>query len=369
MSSKKEKIIVAMSGGVDSSVAAALLKEAGFDVVGIFMKFWKDGKSGQNRCCSIESEKLARMVAKKIGIPFYVLNAEKEFKKKIVDYFLKEYKNGLTPNPCVLCNKEIKFGYLIEKALSLGADYIATGHYVKTTLVDKFFLRLPLSYGAPSPRKNLSARAIHLFESDDKEKDQSYFLCQLNQKQIKRILFPVGGYKKPEVRKLAKRFDLPVAETPESQEVCFIENTTEEFLKKYLKTKSGKIITAEGKTIGQHNGLWFYTIGQRRGIGLSGGPFYVVKKDLKKNLLIVSKNQKDLLSKEMIVKNINWISGKKPVFPVKVKVKVRYRTKAAEALVHEKGRVVFAKPQRAVTAGQAAVFYKGNELLGGGTIL
>ena len=336
------KIVVAMSGGVDSSVAAALLKKQDFDVVGIFMKFWKDGQSSENRCCSVESEKLARLVAKKIGIPFYVLNVEKEFKKKIVDYFLKEYKNGNTPNPCVLCNKEIKFGFLIEKALSLGADCVATGHYVI----------------------NKKGR---LFESKDKEKDQTYFLCQLNQKQIKRIMFPVGNYKKPEVRKLAKKFDLPVAETPESQEVCFIPNTTDEFLKKYLKTKPGEIIDEKGSVLGEHEGLWFYTIGQRKGIGLSGGPFYVIGKDLKKNQLIISNNQKNLLKKELTLKNINWISGKAQKSALKVKVKIRYRNKPADAII-KGNKIIFDKPQRAITPGQSAVFYKGKELLGGGVI-
>ncbi|MCX6720183.1 MAG: hypothetical protein NTV36_03710 [Candidatus Staskawiczbacteria bacterium] len=187
---KKPKIIIAMSGGVDSSVSAALLKKAGYDVVGIMLKFWKDGSDGKNRCCSVESENLARLVAKEIGIPFYVINAEKEFKKAVVDYFLKEYKSGRTPNPCVVCNKEIKFGFLIKKALSLGADFIATGHYARI-------------------------QKEELFKGKDTEKDQSYFLWQLDQKQLGRVLFPVGGYTKPEVRKLAKKFNLPTAETPE----------------------------------------------------------------------------------------------------------------------------------------------------------
>jgi len=340
------RIVVAMSGGVDSSVAAALLKKRGFDVVGIFMKFWKDGQSLDNRCCSIESEKLARLVAKKLDIPFYVLNVEKEFKKKVVDYFLKEYKAGNTPNPCVVCNKEIKFGFLINKALTLGADYVATGHYAQQQ----------------------SFASVRLFCAKDTEKDQTYFLCQLNQKQLKHVLFPVGNYKKSEVRKLAKKFDLPVAETKESQEVCFIPDTTDNFLKKYLKTKPGKVIDEKGNILGEHEGLWFYTIGQRKGIGLSGGPYYVIGKDLKDNALIISKNQKDLLKKELFVKNVNWLSGKKPKLPLKIKVRIRYRNKLAEATIDKKYKITFAKPQRAITPGQSAVFYKGEELLGGGVI-
>ena len=214
---ENKKIVVAMSGGVDSSVVAALLKRAGFDVLGIFMKFWKEGSEGKNRCCSAESEKLARLVANQIKIPFYVLNVEKEFKKIVVDCFLKEYKAGNTPNPCVVCNKEIKFGILIDKALKLGADFIATGHYAQI--------------------KNRK-----LLKGKDKNKDQSYFLWQLNQKQLNKVLFPVGNYTKPEVRKLARKFNLPTAQTPESQEVCFIAGATNDFLKKYLKTKPGKVI-------------------------------------------------------------------------------------------------------------------------------
>lgn len=342
---KKPKVIVAMSGGVDSSVAAALLERAGFNVVGIFMKFWKEGKSGDNRCCSVESEKLARAVAKKIGIPFYVVNVEKEFKKAVVDCFLKEYKNGNTPNPCVVCNKEIKFGFLINKALSLGADFIATGHYARI--------------------KNGK-----LLKGVDEEKDQSYFLWQLSQKQLSRVLFPVGGYTKPEVRKLAKKFKLPTAETPESQEVCFVQNTINDFLNKHLKTKSGKIIDTEGKVLGKHNGLWFYTIGQRRGLEIPQGPYYVVSKDPKKNVLVVSKDKNDLLQREFMAKDVNWILTQR--LPVNAEIKIRYKSNLVKAKVSSFGKnkvkVIFQKKQPAVTPGQSAVFYKKEELLGGGVI-
>ena len=367
---KKQKIVVAMSGGVDSSVSAALLKSQGFDVVGVMMKFWKDGSDGKNRCCSVESEKLARLVANKIGIPFYVVNAEKDFKKKVVDYFLKEYKAGRTPNPCVVCNKEIKFGLLVEKALKMGADFVATGHYAKVSLGNEIFSRLnPSADGAHSSQKNLLPRLAKLLRGADKEKDQSYFLWQLNQKQLSHVLFPVGNYTKPEVRKLAKKFDLPTAETPESQEVCFVQNSTSEFLKKYLKLKPGKIIDLNKKVLGNHNGLHFYTIGQRRGLEIPQGPWFVIEKNTKNNTLIVSKNQKDLLKKEFIAKNLNWILPQK--LPINAQVKIRYKSVFAKAKIakHNKEiKIIFEKPQKAITTGQSAVFYKGEQLLGGGII-
>ncbi len=355
------KVFVGMSGGVDSSVAAALLKRAGFDVAGVFMKFWKESGKAENRCCSVESQVRARQVAAKIGIPFYVFNFEKEFKKRIVDCFLKEYRAGRTPNPCVVCNKEIKFGLLLEKALALGVGHIATGHYAKV--------------------KNSK-----LYKAKDKEKDQSYFLWQLNQKQLSRVLFPLADYTKPEVRKLAKKFGLPTAATPDSQEICFVPDTINNFLAKYIKQKKGKIICAlpGGAQIGKHQGLAFYTIGQRKGICLSGGPYWVLDKDLKKNNLVITKNEKDLLKKELFFKNVNWLSGKEPKLPLKVSAKIRYRSKLVPAIITKtlnpkRYTLKFFRSQRAITSGQSVVFYlpaearrakegKNAELLGGGII-
>jgi len=388
-----------MSGGLDSSVAAALLKRADFAVIGVFMKFWKprinadsnaDLRGYENRCCSSEAEARARKVAKILKIPFYVFNFEKEFKKRIVDYFLEENKKGLTPNPCVVCNKEIKFGLLLEKALALEVDFIATGHYARKQKIENRKQKIEYK----------------LLKAKDKNKDQSYFLWTLNQNQLKRVLFPIGDYTREEVKKLARRFKLPVLKARKSVEICFVKTTINNFLTRYLKQKPGQIIYstpgveyrvvdelrsssrtsslgrvrknfnsfgfANARVIGRHRGLAFYTIGQRKGIGLPGGPYYVLDKDLKKNLLIVTKNEKDLLKKELICKDINWISGKVPELPLKIKAKIRYRHQPASATIYYlKSNIYhlnFEKPQRAITPGQSIVFFKGQEVLGGGII-
>jgi len=338
----KGKVLVAMSGGIDSSVAVVLLKKAGFDVIGVFMKL-------NDLPQSKESEKMAERVSKILKINFSVIDLRKEFKKKVIDCFLKEYKKGFTPNPCVICNKEIKFDLLLEKALKIGADFLATGHYIKI---------------------KKTGEGICLFKGG--KKDQSYFLWKLNQKQLGRIFFPVGHYNKDEIRGLAKEFKLPFLKVLESQEICFVPNDINIFLSKYFKPKPGKIIDKQGKILGLHQGLYFYTIGQRKGINLSGGPYYVLDKDLNKNNLVVTKNEKDLGRKELIAGNVNWISGNNPKFPLKVEVKIRYRHKPVSAtvnLLNKKNiKVIFNKPQRAITPGQSVVFYNGKELLGGGII-
>lgn len=335
---EKGRVIVAMSGGVDSSVAAALLKRAGFEVVGVFMKLVNIPRFR-------EGEKRARKVAEILKISFLVLDLRKEFKKRIIGCFLNEYKNGLTPNPCVICNKEIKFELLEKK---FPRNFIATGHYAR------------LEKG-------------RLFKGRDREKDQSYFLWQLSQKQLKHAFFPVGQYAKKEVRLLAQEFNLPVLDSPESQEICFIQTTINDFLSRQIKQKPGKILDPEGKILGRHQGLAFYTIGQRRGIKLAGGPYFVLDKNLKKNSLIVTKNEKDLSKKELIAKKVNWISGKNPKLPLKVKAKIRYRHQGASVtitkILHSTFYILkFAHSQRAITPGQSVVFYQGQELLGGGII-
>ena len=342
---QKIKIGVAMSGGVDSSVAAALLKKSGFDIFGIFMKLWTDDAEKENRCCSLESEKKARQVAKSLGIPFYIINAEREFKKAVVDEFLKDSRIGLTPNPCVVCNRDIKFGLLMEKAEKMGADFLATGHYARI--------------------KN-----GNLHKGNDPEKDQSYFLWMLEKNQLDKIMFPVGGYNKTEVRKLAKKFKLATAESPESQEACFVSGKMADFLKKHIKNQPGEIVDDRGRVLGNHRGLWFYTIGQRRGIELANGPYFVIGKDKKKNRLIVSKDQRNLIKKEIAVFQVNW-AGEKPKLPCEAMVKIRYRSSPAKAII-SKGKsgliLKFKTGQRAATCGQSAVFYKGTRLMGGGII-
>jgi len=331
---RKRKVLVAMSGGVDSSVCAAILKKNGYDVVGVFMRM--HAKS---------NPKDAKIVAQKLKIPFKVLDARKEFKKKIIDYFIEEYERGNTPNPCVECNPQIKFKFLVDLAPKMKAGYIATGHYAKI--------------------KN-----GRLFIAKDIKKDQTYFLWQLKQKQLAKIIFPLGDFTKEQVRGLAEKWKLPVRKI-ESQDICF------SLPLRSLKAEGGPILNTEGKKIGKHKGLVFYTIGQRKGIEIGGtGPYYVVHKDFKKNALIVSHNEKDLLQKEMIIKNMNWISGK--AFSGRCGVKIRSMAKIVPATI-KKNKVIFNKPQRAITPGQSAVFYapsrssetkagKGNELLGGGVI-
>ena len=339
-----KKAIIAMSGGIDSSVAAALLKKAGFEISGIFLKLADLPNFKKN-------EKRARKIAKTLGIKFSVLDLRREFKKRIIDYFLEECRRGVTPNPCVVCNKEIKFGLLLEKALAMDADFVAAGHYA---------------------RIGRGKDGIHLLRAEDKNKDQSYFLWMLNQKQLRRILFPVGNYARKEVERLAKKFKLPVLGAKKSVEICFIKTTIDDFLSKYLKSKPGQIVDVRGKVLGKHRGLHFYTIGQRKGIGFPGGPYYVLDKDLKKNLLIVTKNEKDLYKKALVVKNANWISGKEPKLPLKVKAKIRYRHELARAAIYKipntKYKILFSSPQRAITPGQSVVFFKGQEVLGGGII-
>jgi len=352
--SKIKKVAVALSGGVDSSVAAALLKKQGFEVIGFHLRLFDSNQEPLNR---------AKKVAQKLGIDFLVLDLRKEFRENIINYFLQELKVGRTPNPCVVCNKEIKFGLMLKKAKELGCDYLATGHYAR--------LR---SCGA-------SARQARLLKAKDNNKDQTYFLWKLGQKELKKVLFPIGEIaSKAEVRELAKKFGLPTAKTPESNDICFLANTTtNDFLRKNLGIKKGKIIDVGGRVLGAHAGLWFHTIGQRKGVGLSGGPWFVIDKDFKKNVLVVSKNEKDLLKKEIKFEQANWVS-QPAKFPFRSQAKIRYGAPLANCLVY-KNKAVFSKPQKAPTPGQSIVFYSPRhssagakagesvQLLGGGVII
>ena len=356
---RKLKAAVAMSGGVDSSVAAALLKKQGYQVTGFFMHFWSEKTSqpaAENKCCSIESQEQARDVARKLNIPFYVLHFEKEFKKYVVDYFIRNYGQGITPNPCIACNKHIKFDFLLNKILGLDFDYLATGHYVK--------------------KLKVKGSGYKLLKAEDKNKDQSYFLYNLGQKQLKSLLFPVGNYKKEETRELAKKFCLPTATRRESQDICFVSgNDVGGFLSRHLQNaKPGPIINTKDKTIGTHSGLPLYTIGQRKGIKIGGqGPYYVVNMDYQNNILVVTsaKDDEQLYSKSLKCETINWVSGLEPQVELTAEAVIRYQHPPVKALIKRQAdgyQVGLAEPQRAVMPGQSAVFYKGDELLGGGVI-
>lgn len=355
MKNKKSKVVVAMSGGVDSSVAAALLKQQGHEVIGVFMQFWfpTGEKYGENRCCSLKSWHEACEVAKNLDIPIYKVNFGSQFKKLIVDEFLQEYKSGHTPNPCVACNKFIKFDLLLKYARTVfGADFLATGHYI-------------------SIKKNKTTFSLE--RAKDEQKDQTYFLYNLKQDQLKYLLFPLADYTKNQVRGLAKKLKLAIHDKPDSQEICFVGASHNDFLKKYLKLKSGKIVNEKGIILGRHEGLPLYTIGQRSGIGLSGGPWYVVKLDFKKNLLVVTKKQEssEIFSKQLKCHKINWIINQ-PIFPLKCQAQIRHHGKLVNCLVRKKGAyltVEFKENQRAVMSGQSVVFYSGKRLLGGGIII
>lgn len=344
-----------MSGGVDSSVATALLKKRGFDVVGVFMKPWSpyaEASAGQAaRFCLWQKDREDAMkVAAKLGIPLLTWDFSKEYKKEVTDYMIKEYKAGRTPNPDVMCNKYIKFGLFLKKALKEGADFIATGHYVRKVVSSK-------------------KQVVKLLTAVDDNKDQSYFLWTLTQGQLKYCLFPIGDYIKPEVRKLAKKFGLPTASKKDSQGVCFVGPLdVKEFLKSRIKPKKGKILDLSGELIGYHDGVFYYTIGQRHGLDIKNGkgPYYVTGKDINKNIIYVS-SKNDLNGNSLKTENLNWIS--KVNLPSALDVRIRYRAKLSKAVVKNNGEVVFKKPETAITPGQSVVFYRGEELLGGGVIL
>ncbi len=353
-----KKVAVAISGGVDSGVAAVLLVQAGYQVAGFHLQLWSESlkdKRFENKCCSNASLEAARKTAAQLGIPFYKVDfVEEIFKKRVVDYFLKEYGLGRTPNPCVMCNRFIKFGELMAYAKNLGYDYLATGHYARTMKDKKF----------------------HLLKGKDRKKDQSYFLYNLNQKKLARIIFPVGDYQKTEVIKLAKKWQLPVAERPESQEICFFsEDDYRPFLKRQIKEKimPGEVVNLKGKVIGKHLGLPLYTVGQRHGFNITDkkvlGPLYVINKKVKKNQLVVGFG-KEAEKKEFLVKEVNWISGNPPKKEIKCQVRIRHQGDLLKGKIKgkEEVEVILAESERGVAPGQAAVFYQGEEILGGGII-
>ncbi|MHB2150609.1 tRNA 2-thiouridine(34) synthase MnmA [Calditrichota bacterium LG25] len=361
---KQKTVVVAMSGGVDSSVAALLLKEQGYNCIGITMKLWDYELVGGNvnhesGCCSLDSINDARQVCAKIGIPHYVLNFSREFHESVVDNFIAEYLEGKTPNPCVLCNTKIKWQTLIERAQELGADYIATGHYARVV-------------------HNAQTQRYELWQGKYKEKDQSYALWGIKQSSLARTLFPLGALTKPEVRAIAEKYGLKTASKKESMEICFVpDNDYRRFLTQVVdgleeKVKDGELVTVDGETVGQHKGYPFFTIGQRRGLGRGfGKPMYVVETDPRHNRVVIG-DEKYLYSTELIARSVNFISIPHARGGVKCQVKIRYKSPAAPATIYsmegERVRVVFDAPQKAVTPGQSAVFYDGEKVLGGGII-
>ncbi len=391
-----------MSGGVDSSVAAALLsRSGGFDVVGCFMKCW----SAWDQCSVERDAEDARAVAEKLGIPFYIFDFEKEYREKVFNYMVREYAAGRTPNPDVLCNSEIKFGIFLEKALALGADFVATGHYVlarRHSILQTGRSRLqrcgPACVLGENSAPTLTAykkgaeprifasesfseqNAVSLYQAKDQNKDQSYFLWRLTQKQLLHAIFPIGDYLKSEVREMAREFGLPTAEKKDSQGLCFVGKVPfDEFLRELLPKNPGPIITTGGRTIGEHDGLSFYTLGQRHGIKIGGGvPYYVAEKEFKTNTLVVAEGNKDemLFKKEIEVADINWIGGIEPKLSLECEARIRYRQPlqkchiiSAEPSRFSRVSVVFDEPQKAATPGQSAVFYADGAILGGGVIV
>lgn len=354
--SQLPRVVVAMSGGVDSSVAAALLAQQGYPVVGVMLRLWSEpGSEEHNRCCTPDALAQARRVAAMLGVPFYAIDAQEVFRQQVVQALIDGYAQGITPNPCLVCNRRIRWGFLWQRAQALGGDCLATGHYAR------------LQRGAGG--------RVQLLKGCDEAKDQSYVLHMLTQEQLGHTLLPLGGYSKPQVRQLARQFGLPVAERPDSQDLCFLgEGDYRSFLSRHapqVETR-GPILTRAGEQLGEHRGLAFYTTGQRKGLGLSTPqPLYVLAKDLQRNALIVGQLE-ELGEQELFAAEVNWIAGQAPGQPLRVQAKIRYKAQPEWALVTplegQRAQVRFERRLRDITPGQAVVFYDGDTCLGGGTI-
>lgn len=353
---KTVRVAVAMSGGVDSSVAAALLANQGYEVIGLMLRLWSEpGYENENKCCTPDSIIHARRVANILNIPFYVIDARHKFQNQVVKHFIQGYSQGITPNPCLECNQSIRWGFLLEEAKKLGSQFLATGHYARL--------------------ERSSDRSIKLLKSLDKKKDQSYVMYMLNQSQLSNTLLPIGFYTKEEVRDLARNFSLPVYTRPESQDLCFVgKDSYQNFLRRNASNLEhrGNIYTHSGDLLGTHPGIAFYTIGQRKGLGIqSPQPFYVIDKISSTNSLIVG-DKDSRANSEFNVTNLNWISGLPPDFARIFGVKIRYRSAEFPCKIipisPQKIEVNLIEPAEDITPGQAAVFYSGENCIGGGII-
>lgn len=354
----KKRVVLGMSGGVDSAVAAYLLREQGYEVIGVTMQVWQDDEGFKEReggCCSLSAVDDARMVADTLGIPFYVMNFKEVFREKVIDYFVEEYVEGRTPNPCIACNKYIKFDELLHRAEALGADYVATGHYARIYEKD--------------------GRMV-IEKAEDDTKDQTYALYNLTQEQLRKTLMPCGDYRKTRIREIAKEMDLGVHNKRDSQEICFIDDNNHGRyiyeVRPELKVE-GNFVDEKGNVLGRHKGIAYYTIGQRKGLGLSlGKPYFVSKIDKNRNEVVLT-DESALFKTTLIAGTVNWVSREAVTEPYEALAKIRYSAKPAPCTIYplENGqvKVIFNEKQRAMTAGQAVVFYEDNFLLGGGTIL
>lgn len=354
-----KKVMIGMSGGVDSSVAAAILKQEGYEVTGVTMKIWPEQPgtvSPEGGCCSLSAVEDARRVAFQLDIPYYVLNFQDIFEERVIRYFTDEYQKGRTPNPCIACNRFVKFEALLNKAISMGIDRIATGHYARI-------------------EKDAALGRMLLKKSVTQAKDQTYALYNMTQEQLSRTLMPIGNYDKETVRKIAAELGFDIADKPDSQEICFIpDNNYGGFISSRMNKPAvtGKFVDTKGNVLGEHKGIVYYTVGQRKGLGITfGKPMYVVRIDVESNTVVLGQSGEEY-SAGLLASDLNWIAFDRLDQPMKVRAKVRYSAKEADAIITplDNGtlRADFQAPQRAITPGQSVVFYEGEVVLGGGVI-